>query len=231
MDGTIAILGGTGDLGAGLALRWAAAGRDIVIGSRSDEKAVQAAADLSTRLPAGASRPLAPVSGRLSGADNLSAARQARIVILAVPYSAQADTLENVREALAGKLLLTAVVPLQPPKVSHVWRPPAGSAAQEAQAQCGAGVRVVAAFHNVSAALLAEIDHPIEGDVLVCGDSKEDKALVMELARLAGMRAIDAGPLQNASVAEGLTAVLIGINRRHQAKHAGIRLTGLANGE
>jgi 8-hydroxy-5-deazaflavin:NADPH oxidoreductase len=219
----IAILGGTGDEGAGLAVRWANAGHEVIIGSRLAEKAERARDELRALLPADR-------QALVSGTDNFTAAYQAEIVVLSVPYSAQAATLESVRAALEGKLLISVVVPLQPPKVSHVWRPPGGSAAQEAQAQCGGGVRVVAAFQNVSASHLRELGHPVDCDVLVCGQSKDDKQLVIELAELAGMRGIDAGPLQNAVVAEGLTAVLIGINIRHKVKSSGIRITGLESG-
>jgi NADPH-dependent F420 reductase len=132
-----------------------------------------------------------------------------------------------VADALAGKLLLSVVVPLKPPKVSHVWHPPAGSAAQEAQQQLGDAVRVVAGFQNISAELLPNPEHEVDSDVLICGERKEDKEVAIGLARDAGMRGIDAGPLKNAGVVEGLTAVLIGINIRNKIKHSGIRITGV----
>lgn len=215
----IAILGGTGDEGRGLGQRWAAAGHEILIGSRVAERGEQAAAEINARLDERAAR--------VAGGDNLSMARQAEVVVLSVPYKAQAPTLDTVEEALAGKLLISVVVPLKPPKVSHVWHPPAGSAAQEAQERLGENVRVVAAFQNVSAELLPDPDAVVDCDVLICGADKEDKELVKKLATEAGMRGIDAGPLQNASVVEGLTAVLIGINIRTKIKHSGIRITGI----
>lgn len=216
----IAILGGTGPEGSGLGLRWAQAGHDVVIGSRQAERGQQVAADLLAKLN--------DASGvLLSGMDNLSAAQQADVAVLAVPYSGQERTLAGLEAALAGKLLLTVVVPLGE-KAARVWRLPSGlSAAEEARQQLGEGARVVAAFQNISAHHLADPDHAVDCDVLVCGDNKEDKQIVLDLCAAAGMRGVDAGPLQNASVAEGLTSVLIGINIRHKIKHAGIRITGI----
>lgn len=216
----IAILGGTGPEGSGLGLRWAQAGHEVVIGSRQAERGQQVAADLLAKLN--------DASGALlSGMDNLSAAQQADVAVLAVPYSGQERTLAGLEAALAGKLLLTVVVPLGE-KAARVWRLPSGlSAAEEARQQLGEGARVVAAFQNISAHHLADPDHAVDCDVLVCGDNKEDKQIVLDLCAAAGMRGVDAGPLQNASVAEGLTSVLIGINIRHKIKHAGIRITGI----
>jgi hypothetical protein len=215
----IAILGGTGPEGSGLGLRWAQAGHQVIIGSRQMEKGQQVAAELQARAPAAAAN--------LSGADNLTALHQADIAVLAVPYSGQERTLAGLEAALAGKLLLTVVVPLGE-KAARVWRPPSGlSAAEEAAQQLGEGARVVAAFQNISAHHLADPDHAVDCDVLVCGDDKADKQVVIDLCSAAGMRGVDAGPLQNASVAEGLTAVLIGINIRHKIKNAGIRITGI----
>jgi 8-hydroxy-5-deazaflavin:NADPH oxidoreductase len=216
----IAILGGTGPEGAGLGFRWAVAGHDVLIGSRLAEKGEQVAAELNAGLPGMA-------AGTIRGSDNLAAAQQADVVVLSVPYGAQAATLAGVKEALANKLLLTVVVPLKPPKVSHVWRPPGGSAAEEAQAQLADTIRVVAAFQNVSAEHLRDLDHDVACDVLVCGDRKEDKEVAIELAAAAGLKGIDAGPLLNAAVVEGLTAVLIGINIRHKVKGSGIKITGI----
>lgn len=215
----IGILGGTGDEGRGLGHRWALAGHEILIGSRVAERGARAAEEINEKLPAGV--PL------VTGSDNLAVTKAAEIVVLSVPYKAQEPTLATVAEALSGKLLISVVAPIKPPKVSHVWHPPAGSAAQEAQQQVGEGVPVVAAFQNISAELLPDAEHDIDSDVLVCGDRKEDKAVAIQLARDAGMRGIDAGPLQNAGVVEGLTAVLIGINIRNKIKHSGIRITGI----
>ncbi len=215
----IAILGGTGPEGSGLGLRWAQAGHEVIIGSRQMEKGQQVAAELQARAPAAAAN--------LSGADNLTALQQADLAVLAVPYSGQERTLAGLEAALAGKLLLSVVVPLGE-KAARVWRPPSGlSAAEEAARQLGEGARVVAAFQNISAHHLADPGHAVDCDVLVCGDDKADKQVALDLCSAAGMRGVDAGPLQNASVAEGLTAVLIGINIRHKIKNAGIRITGI----
>jgi hypothetical protein len=218
MPQTIAVIGGTGHQGPGLALRWARSGRyQVIIGSRLAEKAERVAAELNARLGRDVVRGLA----------NPEAAAAADLAVLTVPYSAHTATLESLRDGLAGKILVDVTVPLQPPKVSHVYVPPAGSAAAEAQALLGDSVRVVAAFQNVSAAHLEDPDHPVDCDVLVCGDDKQAKAEAIALAEAAGMRGLDAGPLQNAVVVEGLTAVLIGINIRYKVKGAGIRITGL----
>lgn len=199
-------------------MRWAAAGHELIIGSRVAERAVQTAAALAEALPERVA---------VQGSDNLTAAQQADVVILSVPYAAQAATLNAVKEALAGKLLISVVVPLQPPQVSRVWLPPAGSAAQEAQALLGETTRVVAAFQNVSAEHLEDFAHDVDCDVLVCGDKLADREVAVRLAADAGMRGVHAGPLQNAAVVEGLTAVLISINVRYKIKNAGIRITGL----
>jgi NADPH-dependent F420 reductase len=221
MTQTIAVIGGTGREGPGLALRWAKSGRyQVLIGSRQQEKAERVAAELNARL------------GRnlIRGMVNPDAAAAADMVVLTVPYSAHIPTLDSIRAGLRGKILVDVTVPLQPPKVSQVYIPPGGSAAAEAQALLGSDVRVVAAFQNVGATHLQDPDRPIESDVLVCGNDKEAKAEVIALAEAAGMRGLDAGPLQNAVVVEGLTAVLIGINIRYKAKGAGIRITGIDQG-
>lgn len=212
----IAILGGTGKEGAGLGRRWAAAGHEIIIGSRVAERAEEAAAEMRTAVP----------EATILGADNEVAARQADIAVLAVPYEGQAATLAAVVDALQGKLLITVVAPLKSPK-SRVWLPEAGSAAQEAQLQLGEAVRVVAAFQSISAEHLQELDQAIDSDVLVCGDKKADRDVAVELAAAAGMRGVHAGSLPNAAVAEGMVAVLIAINIRYKVKNAGIRITGI----
>jgi NADPH-dependent F420 reductase len=157
---------------------------------------------------------------------NPDAAWACDIAILTVPYEAHTATLESVRETLAGKVLVDVTVPVRPPKVSVVHVPAQGSAAQEAQALLGDQVRVVSAFQNVSHEHLVE-DHPIACDVLVSGDDAEAKKQVLLLVEAAGMVGWDAGPLPNAVVAEGMTSVLIGINRRYKMKGAGIRITGV----
>jgi 8-hydroxy-5-deazaflavin:NADPH oxidoreductase len=213
----VAILGATGNEGFALGLRWAAAGHEIIIGSRQAEKGARAAAEMRTQVP----------DGQVSGTDNLSAARQGEVVVLSVPYAAQQATLEAVRGALDGKLLLTVVAPLGQKKARY-WRLPGGlSAAEEAQQQLGEGARVVAAFQNVSPHQLDDLGHAADSDVLVCGDLVADKEVVTGLVADAGMRGVNAGPLQNAAVVEGLTAVLIGINIRYKVQGAGIRITGL----
>ena len=218
MTKTVAVIGGTGNEGPGLALRWAKSGQyHVIIGSREQEKAERVAAELNARL------------GRdlIRGMVNPNAAAAADLAVLTVPYSAHLPTLESIQAGLTGKILIDVTVPLQPPKVSYVNIPPGGSATAEAQALLGNEVRVVAAFQNVGAAHLDDPDPPIDCDVLVCGDDKEAKAEAIALAEAAGMRGLDAGPLQNAVVVEGLTAMLIGINIRYKVKGSGIRITGL----
>jgi NADPH-dependent F420 reductase len=213
----IAVLGGTGKEGSGLALRFAHAGHPIVIGSRSRQRAAEAAAAINARIGA----------DRTEGADNLAAAEAGEIVVLAVPYAAQLATLEEVKAALAGKILIDVTVPLVPPQVGRVQLPEGGSAVVRAQAMLGGGVRVISAFQNVSAELLTALGGAIDCDVLVCGDDRDACAQVIALAQAAGMRAFHAGPLANSVVAEALTSVLITINRQYKIKHSGIAITGL----
>lgn len=216
---TIAVLGGTGKEGKGLAYRWAAAGYRVLIGSRSSEKAVTTASEIMELLEG---------SSSVVGATNREAAEQADIVVITVPYAAHRETLENVKDILKGKLLVDVTVPLVPPKVSRVQMPPAGSAAQEAKEIVGEDVEVVAAFQNVSHEhLLGEED--VECDVLVTGTSKKARAEVLRLVEAAGLTGWDAGPIENSVVVEGLTSVLININRLYGSKHAGIRITGVPN--
>jgi len=213
----LSLLGGTGPEGSGLGLRWAAAGHKVIVGSRQSEKGERVAAEMKALLP----------EGNIRGTDNLNAARAAEVVILTVPYEAQEPTLAAVAEALEGKLLITVVAPTRKPK-ARVWRMPSGlSAAEEAQQQLGDKVRVVAGFQNVGAHNLTNLDHRPEWDVLICGDRKEDKDVVLELCSDAGFRGVNAGALQNASVVEGMTSILIGINIRNKVRDAGIRITGI----
>ena len=213
----IAILGGTGNEGFGLGYRWAAAGHDIVIGSRKQEKGANAAADMLEKC----------AEGTISGMDNLTATQQAEVVVLSVPYWAQESTLETVKEALAGKLLITVVAP-SGEKKSRVHRLESGlSAAEEAQAQLEGVTRVVAAFQNIGAHHLLDLNHEMDCDVMVCGDKKGDKAVALQLCADAGLRGVNAGALQNARAVEGLTAVLIAINIIHKVKSAGIRISGI----
>ena len=213
---TLGLIGGTGKEGKGLAYRWARAGYNVIIGSRTKEKAEAAAQELNGRLG----------GEQVRGMLNPDAAWACDIAILTVPYEAHTATLESVRETLAGKVLVDVTVPVRPPKVSVVHVPAQGSAARESQGLLGDQVRVVSAFQNVSHVHLAE-DHPIACDVLVSGDDAEAKEQVLRLVEAAGMVGWDAGPLANAIVAEGMTSVLIGINRRYKMKGAGIRITGI----
>ncbi len=214
---TLAILGGTGKEGAGLAMRWALQNYRVLIGSRSAERARQRAAEMNAELG----------EDYLAGAANAEAAAAADIVILSVPYSAHKATLESVRPQCQGKIVVDLTVPLQPPAITSVTLPPGNAAALEAQALLGADVRVVAAFQNVSAVKLRQLDTPVDCDVLVCADDAAAKAAVIELVAAAGMRGIDAGALKNAVAAEALTPVLLHINRRYRVQGAGIRITGL----
>jgi NADPH-dependent F420 reductase len=216
---TIAVLGGTGEEGGGLALRWANAGHRVIIGSRSGEKAAAAAAALSAKI--------APLG--IEGMENAVAAALAEIVVLAVPYAAQRATVEDVRTALAGKILVDVTVPLVPPRVSRVQLPEGGSAVEPIQKLLGEATRVVSAFQNVSAHYLSELSRGIECDVLVCGDDKDAREVVVQLANDAGLRGIHAGVLANSAAAEALTSALIAINRHYKVPAAGIRITGLGD--
>jgi NADPH-dependent F420 reductase len=216
----LAILGGTGDLGTGLARRWAQAGYQVVIGSRTQDKAEAAVADLREVL---AERGVAEIGVRAM--ENLAAAEAADIVTLTVPYSHQVGTLELVREALQGKILIDVTVPLVPPKVARVQLPEEGSAGQIAQTLLGEEVSVVSAFQNVAAAHLQE-GRGLDCDVLVSGNKKAAREEVVKLVAAAGMRGLHAGMINNAAAAEALTSVLITINKRYGC-HAGIKITGL----
>jgi NADPH-dependent F420 reductase len=210
----LAVVGGTGDLGGGLARRWAKAGYTVIIGSRTQEKADRAAADV-----------LAEVGGDVLGMENVAAAEAADLVVLTVPWASQRPNLEAIREALAGKILVDATVPLVPPKVSKVQLPAEGSAALAAKSIVGDEVTVVSAFQNVGAAHLRE-DHSIETDVLVSGEGPEAREAVIALVEAAGMKGWHAGPLANSAAAEAFTSVLIGINRKYKIEGAGLRITG-----
>jgi NADPH-dependent F420 reductase len=211
----IGILGGTGALGKGLAIRWAAAGYPVVIGSRDAAKAEAAAGSISAGTRAVAVR----------GMDNISTARVAEIAVVTVPFANHGAILREVSRELSGKILVDTTVPLVPPKVATVQLPPEGSAAVAAQRLLGASVRVVSAFQNVAAHKL-QAGQPIDCDVLVCADDRTARETVIGMARAIGLRGIDAGPLANSAAAEALTSVLIGINRRYKVDGAGIRITG-----
>ncbi|HEV7324017.1 MAG TPA: NADPH-dependent F420 reductase [Bosea sp. (in: a-proteobacteria)] len=207
----IGIIGGTGDLGSGLAKAWAMAGYKVVIGSRNRDKAASLAAELGAGVV---------------GEDNLAAARLADIVVLAVPFASHDATIGEIKEAVQGKIVVDAAVPLVPPKVSTVQLPSAGSAAQIAQRLLGEGVRVVSAFHNVGAAKLHKGGRA-ECDVLVFSDDKEARNQVIELAGAVATRGVGGGALANSAAAEALTSVLIWINRQYKVLGAGIAITGL----
>lgn len=214
---TISILGGAGKEGGGLALRWAHAGYPIVIGSRASERAAEAAAEINSTLGRDIAR----------GANNLAAAEAGEIIVLAVPYSAQRATVESVRPALAGKILIDVTVPLVPPKVNRVQLPEGGSAVEAIQRLLGPDVKVVSAFQNISAHHLKHLDATIDCDVLVCADDRETGDKVVSLVREIGLGAWNAGVLANSVVSEALTSVLIALNQRYKVPGAGIRITGL----
>ncbi|MDH3287337.1 MAG: NADPH-dependent F420 reductase [Betaproteobacteria bacterium] len=218
----IGVLGGTGAEGSGLALRWAAAGHEVIIGSRSLEKARAAAQELTAQLAG---------RGSVRGAGNREAAQAASIVVLAVPYAAQAATAEDVREALQGKILVDVTVPLVPPRLDRVQLPNGESAVLALQRQLGNGVKVVSAFQNVSAVHLKDLTHTIDCDVLVCGDDAQAREVVIEMARDAGLQAWHAGALANSAAVEALTSVLIALNKRYKVPASGIRITGLPEGQ
>ncbi len=214
---TIGILGGTGKEGKGLAFRWGRAGYKILIGSRNLEKALNAANEIKGILGQ---------SANVSGLTNAEVAKQSDIVVLTVPFAAQKDTLEAIKSDLQGKILINVSVPLVPPKVTKVQMPPEGSAAMQAHLVLGEGVEVVAAFQNISYEnLLTQED--VNCDVLVCGTSKAAREVVLKLIEEAGLIGWDAGPIENAVVVEGLTSVLIGINKQYKVETSGIRITGV----
>ncbi len=213
----IAIIGGTGKEGKGLAYRWAKAGHQIIIGSREYEKSQRIAKEINDAFPA-----IKPVQGE----QNVDAAKKAELVVITVPYAAHVPTLESIHDAVQGKIVIDVTVPLVPPKVTRVHIPAGGSAAQEAQDKLGENVKVVSAFQNVSYEKLLK-DEELHCDVLVCGNSKEAKEVVLNLIKDANLKGYNAGPLQNSIVSEGLTSVLININKQFGIQSAGIKITGI----
>ena len=221
MNERVSIIGASGALGFALALRWGRAGIPVVIGSRDGGRAREAAERAAALVP----------EGSFEGLENGPAAAAAETVVLTVPFRSQSETLTNLREHLReGQTLVDTTVPLaaavsgRATRMLGVWQ---GSAAQQAQEMAPNGVRAVAALHTVSAALLGDLDHALDEDILVCGDRKADKEPVMALIeRIEGLRAVDAGRLEMARITESLTALLISINARHKT-HAGIKITGL----
>jgi NADPH-dependent F420 reductase len=211
----IGVIGGTGKEGRGLALRWAKAGHHVTLGSRDPERGRDCARELSRGgLP-------------LEGGSNTDACTGADVVVLSVPYSAHAETLEAVRGALAGKVLVDITVPLKPPQVRRVHVPPGRAAALEAQKALGPDTKVVAALHHVSSVHLADPAHPIDCDVLVCSDDDAARRTVIALVADLGLRGLDAGPLDNAVALESLTPVLLHLNKTYGSSGTGIRFTGL----
>jgi 8-hydroxy-5-deazaflavin:NADPH oxidoreductase len=212
----IGIIGGTGSEGRGIAVRWARAGHDVFVGSRDAARAAAAAGELSA------------TAGRaLQGGDNAACVAHGEVVLLAVPYGAHGDTLRALAPGLKGRVLIDITVPLKPPQVRTVHLPPGNAAAIEAQAIVGAETRVVATLHHVSAAHLADPDHEIDCDVLLCGDDGPAKEMVAGLLRDLALTPIDVGPLANAVALEALTPVLLHINRAHKIAGSGIRVTGI----
>jgi NADPH-dependent F420 reductase len=217
----VCIIGGTGALGFGLAVRFGNAGVPVVIGSRDADRALGAAHRAAEAVP----------RGSFAGLPNPDAVKEADVVILSVPFRNQSENLTNLKGALRdGQLLVDATVPLaaaisgKATRTLGVWQ---GSAAQQAQEMVPEGVRVVSAFHTVSAHLLADLNHKLDEDVLICGDRRADKARLAELIeRVDGLRPVDCGPLELARITEQLTALIISINVRHKA-HAGIKITGI----
>jgi NADPH-dependent F420 reductase len=221
----VSIIGGTGALGFGLAVRLGAAGVPVTIGSRDDGRAREAAARAREKAP----------SGAFDGSVNTDAARASEVVFLCVPLRNQAENLLNLRESLQeGQILVDATVPLAAPlggratRTIGIWQ---GSCAQQAQEMVPDGVRVVSALHTVAAPVLQDLDARLDEDVLVCGARRDDKRRVAGIVeRIAGLRCVDAGPLETARLVEPLTALLIGINGRYRT-HAGVRITGLPEGD
>ncbi len=214
--GPIAVIGGTGHHGFGLAARWAQAGRRVIVGSREETKAVEAAGRIHALIH----------GGDVTGAGNQEAAAAAEVVVLTIPFAAQGEILPAIASAVEGKIVVDTTVPLRrgaPPQIEPVA---AGSAAEAAQARLP-DARVVAAFHTLSATLLANPDQPLEGDTLLCGNDPEAKRLVADLAGALGVRALDAGPLAQAAALERLAALIIGLNKRYGRKAIGVRFTGV----
>jgi len=212
---TLAILGGTGKQGRGLASRWAKAGYHVIIGSRTPKKAREVAEQLNERLE----------SQLIEGMANEEAAEACDIAVLSVPYASQQETLTSVKRQLDGKVLVAVTNPLNRKDIYAVHMPPAGSAAQEAQDLLGEGTKVLTAFQNVSHEYLQR-EGPVPCDVLVCGDDPAAKEQVLQLVAAAGLVGWDSGPLRNAVVVEGLSPILFWINKRYKIKSAGIRITG-----
>ena len=214
---TIAILGGTGNEGKGLAYRWLKAGIKVIIGSRTIEKAQTASDELLGMLNGKAD---------VSAMTNMEAAKAADLIVVTVPYKVHAEMMKDIAPFCVGKIVVDVTVPLVPPKVTKLCVPDAGSAAQEAQMILGEEVSVVSAFQNVSFEHLLN-NEEINCDVLVCGKGKEARNVVIDLVEKAGMLGWDAGPIENSIVVEGMTSILIGINKEYGVKSSGVRISGV----
>ncbi len=212
----IAVLGGTGSLGSGLAYRWILAGYDVVIGSRSEDKAIAAAAALKEKVP----------SSTVRAASNVEAALGADIVVLTVPNAHHNSTLEDIKDAVQGKILVDTTVPLVPPKVARVQLTDEWPVAKSAQTFLGDNVKVVSAFHNVAAAHLQDENSQDDSHVLVFGNSNDAREQVLQLVEATGLRGWHAGPIDNSVVGEALTSVLIFLNKKYGIHGAGIKITG-----
>ena len=212
---SVAIVGGTGNLGSALALRLGAPGVKVIIGSRDAQKAQNAVESLKPKMRA----------GELAGTTNQEAVKQGEFVVIAVPYEGHQQMVQDLKGQLAGKIVIDTVVPL---KKVRPFVPPAGSALQEAQQIIGDEAPVIGALHNISAVDLGEVDSPL-GDVLVCGDNDQAKQKVIEIIRRIGARPFDGGPAGNAYVIEGLTGVIIHLNRKYKSKHGSIKITGVGD--
>ena len=237
----IAVIGGTGDLGFGLVLRWARAGVPVVIGSRDAKKAQDAAERANSVLHSGVLPGLetSAAASAIEGMENARAAAQARVVVLAVPFPGQAAILKSIRDALKDAAEGTGIVPIlvdttvplaatvggKPTRLLGVWQ---GSAAEAAREMVPAKVPVLGAFHNLSAEALQDLDTALDCDILVCGDDEAAKQTLFPLIQLIeGLRPVDAGPLEMARITEAMTALLISVNRRHKVRHSGVRITGI----
>jgi len=213
----IAIVGGTGQIGLGLALRWTMVGHEVLIGSRTPEKAEKAAAEVKEKTGV----------DRAKGMGIVDAVKSAEVVVIAVPMSAHVTALEAIKDAAQGKIVIDVCNPLNPKNPNEVLPPPAGSAAQEAQEILGEKTRVLCAFNSTSFKLLQNLDEKIAGETLVCGGSEDDRKLVLGLAKDAGVQAWDVGPITQAHNVECVTALLVGLNIKHHSRIAGMRITDL----